>query len=103
VNRDFILSLNKDLAYHEFQLWSAIQKAMDATLEARKPGAEEAKRDEKKMLQQQARQWDFHLEQVCTLLGGREELHKKWRRAIEIRHPTFVDEKPTPVPAFWAR
>jgi len=117
-NREFVLSLDPTLAYHEFQMWTAIQKVQAVTEEAQKLGTDDAKKKEKEWLIEHARQWDHHLGKICALIAGKKklskgeelhnrckELHNKWWEAIEFRHPGFREHAPklSSAPAFWER
>jgi len=118
-NREFVLSLEPSLAYHEFQMWTAMQKAQDVTERAQKISTDEAKVKEEEWLREHARQWDHHLGEICALIAGKKEprkegdkpsnkwevLHDKWWEAIELRHPGFRKPKPelTAPLDFWAR
>jgi hypothetical protein len=78
-NRDFILSLDPELAYHEAQLWRHIDKASKPEL--------------KKDLEYHAGQWLWHLSSICRYFDSQEkaeftkEIYESWKNLIDLYHP----------------
>ena len=78
-NRDFILSLDPNIAYHEFQLWMHMEKAMNPELE--------------KDLEYHAGEWQWHLGSICKVLDQdgsfdfTEQIYKRWVKLLSDYYP----------------
>ncbi|MEN6428243.1 MAG: hypothetical protein ABFE13_23075 [Phycisphaerales bacterium] len=95
-NRDFILSLDPDLAYREAQLWMSFDKAV----RTRCDGPEEKKKvtlteNELSDMGEYGAQWCIHLANVvehfepeCATL--RTELYSPWETLIVEHHPAVA-------------
>lgn len=77
-NRDFILSINDDLAYYGIQMWMHFHKA------------EESKSEEKELINYHGKRWLDYLEGFCQKLPRwvisrkkRHQLCKEWKKIVE--------------------
>lgn len=102
-NCEFVLSLEPELAYHESQMWTAMQKAGNAALRASTASDLEQKDRATQDLKRQAEFWSFHLKRVCAALDGREdgalcrEIWNPWHAVIDHHYPGLWSER-TPQP-----
>ncbi len=95
-NRDFILSLNPDLAYHEAQLWINFDKALGTRCDNEKK-KEKLTESEMTDIGEYGGQWCIHLINIVEHLEPtpgklQEDLYAPWEKLILERHPAAADK-----------
>lgn len=91
-NRDFILSLNADLAYYETQLWIHFDKVEEMRRDKREK-KENLTQDDYVIIGEPAAEWCYFLMKVCNALTHLgvcslyEEIYKPWKNQIIKYHP----------------